>query len=148
MINPTGVNDLAGKIAEHGLKEGASPRQEVDASDQARFQNALQSPVQNHPDGQGLQPSTSVQTDFQTNKIQSESPHSLGDSILQGMDKMRQQAQGTVDQLKAVNGSGSMTPTEALHEQLQISRVTFNEQLTGQVTGKVEQDMDTLLKSQ
>lgn len=148
MINPTGVNNLVGKIAEQGLKESANSQQEVNASDRVRFQNALQNPARNHPDGQGLQPSTSVQTDSQANRIQSEPPHSLGDSILRGMNQMRSEAQGAADQLKAVDGSDSMTPMEALRAQLQISQVTFNAQLTGQVTGKVEQDMDTLLKSQ
>jgi hypothetical protein len=64
------------------------------------------------------------------------------------MDNMRQQAQHVTHHLNSVDRLDSITPMEVLHAQLQISRVMFNEQLTGQVTGKIEQDMDTLLKSQ
>ena len=147
MTIPTGANKLVGKIAEQGIKDGAGKQQQASVNDQARFQDALKDKPQ-HDVGQTAQPHSSLQPGREVDKIQPVQRRSLGDSVLQGIEKMRTEAQGVGDQLEAADGIASMTPQELLQAQMRISRVMFDEQLTGQVTGKVEQDMDTLLKSQ
>ena len=147
MTIPTGANKLVGKIAEQGLKEGAGKQQEASVNDQARFQDALKNNPQ-HDTGQTAQPQASVQPEHGVDKIQPVQRRSLGDSVLQGIEKMRSEAQVVGNQVESADGMASMTPQELLQAQMRISRVMFDEQLTGQVTGKLEQDMDTVMKSQ
>ena len=150
MISPTGVNQLANKIAEQGLQEGpkesTGKQPEANANDQAHFQDALKNNPQNNPEASPAV--ASAQTTPPVDGMQPQKPLTMGDSILKGIDKMRTDQQDVGNQLKGVDGMENMSPQELLKTQMQVSRVMFNEQLTGQVTGKVEQDMDSLLKSQ
>ena len=153
MVVPTGgVNQLAGKVAEQSLKEGAGKQQQASTDDQARLQDALQNKPQDDLSKQDPQALGSVQNQQPVPAVDkataAERPASLGDTILQSMDKMRTETADMGHQVSSIDNMETMSPQELLKTQLQVSRVMFNEQAIGTATGKIEQDMDTLLKSQ
>jgi hypothetical protein len=159
MVSPTGVNQLANKIAEQGLKEG--PKEglgkppEVNPNDLAHFQNALQNNPGNNPgnnpsNNPGINPGSqtsqslaSAQNMPPVGAIQKPESPTMGDKILKGMDQMRTDVQKVGD----INMNG-MSPQNAMQAQMQLFRATASVQATSQVVSKVEQDADTLLKSQ
>ena len=155
MVSPTGVNQLAHKIAEQGLKEASkeAPKEglakppEVNANDLAHFQNALQNNPNNNPGNNvGSQTSQSLASAQNMPPLgaieKSESP-TMGDKILKGMDQMRTDVQKVGDL-----NMNSMSAQDAMQAQMRLFQATASVQAASQVVSKVEQDADTLLKSQ
>ena len=143
----TGINNLVGKFAEQGLQQGTAKEQQASAVDQMRLKDALHGPSQqNNPAVQPSQPESTPALK-PTGNVEPGKP-SLGTSILQSMDKMRSTSVDVNQSVGSIDNMSTMSPQELLKAQMQISRVMFNEQALGSVTGKVEQDADSLLKSQ
>jgi hypothetical protein len=141
MTSPVGADQVAKKIVEQSLQEGTSKPQEANVTDQNRFQEAMQQ-QQVKPEQQ-----TSVQqVETSAQPTQVTLPKTGGDSILQGIDKMRADVNSVGDKVASM-AQGSLSPQEAAQAQMQLAEGTIKMQLIGQVPGKVEQDMDTLLKS-
>ena len=150
MINPSGVDQIAKKIAEQGLQEGAAQPQQADLQEQAaHFQDAMQA-----PQSEGAQAPQQIDPSSTDTKVQQvdaavsekvEQPKSLGDSILQGMDKMRSGMQNAVSQIENTPDKG-LSPEEMLKARFQIGKLTATEEITASATSKANQDLDQLAK--
>ena len=111
MINPTGANQLAKKIAEKSLQEGAQAPQAAKPDDAARMQEAMQPRAD--PNAGQHQPATvdrvagvgGVDADAQVGK-----PRSAGDAILNGMDKLRGEFHELADPSRVMQRPGQPHP--------------------------------------
>jgi hypothetical protein len=72
----------------------------------------------------------------------------MGDAILKGMDHMRGEFQTLQNEAASMSKPQDMSPADLLRVQMQTSRVMLQDQLVGQVAGKADQDVETLLKAQ
>ncbi|MCP3877879.1 MAG: hypothetical protein GY701_05720 [Sulfitobacter sp.] len=151
MINPSGADRIAGKIAEQGLKENVAKPQEADADQQARFQDGLQG--QGEPKEKGTEAVGQVESSTggaqapeQVGPPDEES--SPGDAILQGIDKMRTEFQGIGEQVKNIADKEDVSPQDVLKAQLQVNRVMIEEASTSQAVSKVDQGVNSLVKGQ
>jgi len=149
MINPSGVDQIAKKIAEQGLQEGASQPQQTDLQEQAtHFQDAMQAQSEGVQAPQQIDVSS---TDVKAQQVDAavtekvEQPKSLGDSILQGMDKMRSGMQNAVSQIENTPDKG-LSPEEMLKARFQIGKLTATEEVTASAAAKANQDLDQLTK--
>jgi hypothetical protein len=70
-----------------------------------------------------------------------------GDRILSGLRKGRAEYRSTVDAVDGTHGGAArMSPEDLIRLQLQVTRVTLNESMAGEVGSKVDSDLQTLLK--
>lgn len=109
----------------------------VNPADQARFQEALRPPVETT-----LPSPVTVVTEPRV-----ERPLTPGDAVLQSLDKMRAGFRDLNGQIATIARQPELSPLDLLKLQMQVSQVTLNAQLINQVASKIEQDMNTLLKS-
>lgn len=75
----------------------------------------------------------------------------LGDKILHSLQSVSREFQDAVGQVNAQvqdNEVGLMRPDELLKTQLEVTRVTMEQDLLGKVAGKATSTMDTFLKNQ
>jgi len=70
-----------------------------------------------------------------------------GDAILQSLDNMRNGYRNLTIDIEAAIGQIELSPQALINLQMQVSQVTLNTQLVNQVANKIEQDMNSLLKS-
>lgn len=111
---------------------------EVSAADQARFQAALR-PLPESP--------TVAQSALPPVVVAESSPLTPGDAILQNLDRLRTGYRDLTLQMETLAGQSQISPQQLLSLQMQVSQVTLNTQLVSQVASKIEQDINTLLKS-
>ena len=109
----------------------------VNAVDQARFQVALQ----------GV-PEPSVIVLPIVAAPASERISAPGDLILRGLEHLRGQYRAVGVELDTLANRADLTPMDLLGLQMQVAQVTLGAQLIGQVASKLEQNINTLLKSQ
>lgn len=116
------------------------PLPEVSADDQARFQAALQTPPTDSAKG-GVVVGALDAADTVARP-------SLGDTILQGVDNLRGETQTLADQTKALGENpDQLSLNEMFSLQMKVTQLTLGTQLISQVASKVQQDLNTLLKS-
>jgi type III secretion protein I len=114
---------------------GAAP------GDAARFQ-AMLDPLEPVPVQPGMAP------------LPIESPATLGDRILVGIDQMRGEYREKVgrmaENLEAarIEDGGQMQVHHLMQLQMDLMRVMFQEDLLGKIVGRTTQNVDSLLKGQ
>jgi len=147
MIAPIGADRIAGKIAEQGAKEQLDKPQELGGDAQARFRDAMQGgerPPQGETAVQGVQP-----TDAATRAPEQPAPEaaSPGDSILNGIDKMRtgfKTAEANVQ--SAINSPGPLSAQDLLTAQMQLAKAQVDVGFEASAVAKVEQGVNSLVK--
>ncbi len=149
MVDPSSVGQAAQKVTQEIATETTKPGP-ADASDMSRFEAAL-----NQPDG-GTQASSAAEATSSAQSAQSTPPaekaegaSSLGDSILNSVDRMRMDHRETVQNIeKALNSGESLSTEELLKIQMQVTRMTVEQDLSAKVASKLNQSIETLLKAQ
>ena len=111
----------------------------VSGSEQARFQAALHRATASAT----IAPPVTSNIAFTNERI--EAP---GDLILRGLERLRGEYRAVGGELDALSKRTDLNPMDLLGIQLQVAQVTLGSQLIGQVAGKLEQNLNTLLKSQ
>ncbi|MEE4377511.1 MAG: hypothetical protein V2J55_08360 [Candidatus Competibacteraceae bacterium] len=147
MTHAVGADQIAKKIVEHSGQEGtgtAKP-QEASMDDQNRLQEALRQHQTNAEQSSQVQQQTNTVPVQQQDHVTS--PKTMGDSILKGMDGLRDGVKNVGEKAQSIATQGGVSPQEMMKIQMQASQMMVDTQLAGQVPGKLEQDMDTLLKS-
>lgn len=139
MIDPVTAYTAVTPLVRLDLAQAAPPVQLLAANpaDQARFQEALRLPTETT-----AAPPATVVTELHV-----ERPLAPGDAILQSLDKMRAGFRDLNGQIAGIAERPELSPLDLLKLQMQVSQVTLNAQLVNQVASKIEQDMNTLLKS-
>lgn len=148
----------------HQHQPSGSAGQAAQASD--RFQRALQGKPAG-TEGIAAQHADSLSSDSQPSSTQPSAVHSasdrslanaqqpaldpgsvgLGDRILAGLQRSQNQMVSTVDAVaKTPETQASISPGELLKLQLQVTHDTTSESIAGEVGGKVDNDLQTLLK--
>ena len=137
MIEPINAHAVINRLAWLDLAQAAPVHlPAVNATDQARFQEALRPPLET--------PLASPKIMVSENRV--ERPLTPGDAILQSLDKMRSGYRELAIQIESAVRKPDLSPQALLNLQLQVSQVTLNTQLVHQVANTVEQHMNTLLK--
>ncbi len=89
---------------------------------------------------------------MQTVAIAPAADGTAGDAILKSLGRMSQAFDGTVDQitkaLSAVKPGEMMNASDLVKLQFQLMQVTLQQDVTGKVSGKATQSLDTFLKNQ
>ena len=144
MIESVGTRQVVERVAEQAAENrpAISP-EDANASDAARFQEALGGGVQAAPAeaatrSPAVEPSGVIPA--------SASP---GDSILQSLQKMRsdyREATGKVESSTRTDGNPSVQ--DLLRTQMELNQVSMQVDLTAKVVGKATQGIETLVKSQ
>jgi type III secretion system YscI/HrpB-like protein len=107
----------------------------VNAVDQARFQAALQ----------GVPTPSAIA--LPAAALASERVSAPGDLILRGLERLRGQYRAVGVELDTLANRADLTPMDLIGLQMQVAQVTLGTQLIGQVASKLEQNINTLLKS-
>lgn len=157
MVPAVGIDHSIGGGTPGALPSQAPslPRQ-ANLDDQARFHSALshgQPVAENPPKVPALDASKTMATHGPSRVMAPSLPTAvtpspmIGDAILQGLDRLRASAQDSGARLQSVTSQQDLSPQELIKLQMQVSQTTFNQQMIGQVAGKLEQDIDVLMKS-
>ncbi len=148
MINPSGADQIVKKIAEHSMQEGGAQPQQASLQDQSRFQDAMQAKSEGGETQQVNASSSDVKSQ-QTHAIASDTKvekPSSGDSLLQGIDKMRSSIQDGVTQIQSAATDNNLSIQEVFKAQVQVGKSMADQQITSKVGEKSNQNLDTLLK--
>lgn len=108
----------------------------VGMADQARFQTALQT----------VPETTTVA--LSAAALASERVTAPGDLILGGLERLRGRYRAVSVELDVMARRAELTPMDLLGMQMQVAQVTLGTQLIAQVASKLEQNVNSLLKSQ
>ena len=146
------------QLSAHQHRESGSPGRDAQASD--AFQRALHGRPTSTPtstEGIALPHADSVSgsSQFRTVHLASETSQpvlgpsrvQLGDRILAGLQRDQDQLMSTVDAVaKTSETPASVSSSELLKLQLQVTHDITNESIAGEVGSKVDNDLQTLLK--
>jgi type III secretion system YscI/HrpB-like protein len=80
--------------------------------------------------------------------VASERVAAPGDLILRGLERLRGEYRAVGVELDTLSNRAEINPMDLLNLQMQVAQVTLGSQLIGQVASKLEQNLNTLLKSQ
>ena len=136
---PPGIEQAAGQGPEGGVPRADAPSD----SDVARFQDSLVAPTE-HGTGAGEQAVASGKVQEMT----ASPPPSLGDSILQGMDKMRGSREAHMNAIGELVGKESLSPQDMMRLQFELAQLNMQQDLTVKVADKANQGVQTLFKNQ
>lgn len=109
----------------------------VSSVDQARFQAALHGVVEPTPFAV-THPAV----------VASERITAPGDRILRSLERLRGEYRAVGTELDTLSHRADLTAADLLNIQMHVAQVTLGTQLIGQVASKLEQNLNTLLKSQ
>jgi type III secretion system YscI/HrpB-like protein len=149
------IGSLATSVVQSTMTAPATVKSEAPAEAVARLEE-LQNAVPQQPTTPAQDASQSV-TPAEPNEpsqldIAPASGESPGDSILRNIDRMSKGFDGTVDQIsQAINSvkpGETMSAADLLKLQFQLTQVTVQQEITGKVTGKATQSLETFLKNQ
>ncbi len=155
MVDPLS-QQIIQEIGSSNVGETASTPSVVSGDDASAFQNMVTEPVDINSIQQVSHTESTTQTvDAQnanlapdtvnTQAVQGES--SLGDRILQGLENMQNDVKTTRESV-TTQLQGDDKINQMLGLQLQVSQLTANQQILGQVGSKTNQGVQTLLKGQ
>ncbi len=133
-----GVEQAAGQGLESGAPQAVGPSE----SDVARFQDSLNAPVD-----QGALGGEQAASPQMVREGSGTSP-SLGDSILQGMDKMRGSREAHMNAIGELVGKETLSPQDMMRLQFELAQLNMQQDLTVKVADKANQGVQTLFKNQ
>jgi len=149
MIDPNTITSLAeGLPTTEGSSLGDQQPSLATAADQARFQSAMQTTDEEGP-GVGSELAIESLEAVATPAVQnSAGEQSAGDKILQGVDKLRGAVTDLPSDLGALFRQADQSPAELLALKLKADQMSIAAQASAGATGKVHQDLNSLLKGQ
>jgi hypothetical protein len=150
------MDPVASKITEHvaeqSLHQGAAGAPaEVDHADQMQFEQALNG-SQNGA-AQGVQP---IETTFQATQAggvqgaQAVGKPSLGDSILNGIEKLKTNYDVRADRIEQtlINSGGEMSMEEMMKLQFEVMQMGIEQDITTKMADKTSSGVQTLFRNQ
>lgn len=150
------MDPVASKITEHvaeqSLHQGAAGAPaEVDHADQMQFEQALNG-SQNGAT-QGVQP---IETTFQATQVggvqgvQGAGKPSLGDSILNGIEKLKTNYDVRADRIEQtlINSGGEMSMEEMMKLQFEVMQMGIEQDITTKMADKTSSGVQTLFRNQ
>jgi hypothetical protein len=151
------MDPVASKITEHvaeqSLHQGAAGAPaEVDHADQMQFEQALAGPQDAAT--QGVQPAeTSSFQAFQLGDTQATGAAgkpSLGDSILNGIEKLKSNYDVRADRIEQtlINSNGEMSMEEMMKLQFEVMQMGIEQDITTKMADKTSSGVQTLFRNQ
>ena len=154
MVDPV-LSRATQQIAEQSVQQGASQgagQSAPQAADQAKFENALNGQtggVQQIGAAQNSQ--VNAVQNAQINGVANAESRSLGDAILDGLDKVRTQhdmrMENIQEKLVSPDG-GELTVQDAMSLQFEVMQMGIEHELTTKVADKTSEGVQTLFKQQ
>jgi len=148
MTDISGIQQAVQKIAEQTVqdqgKSGTLDKGVASAEDVQKLQAALNQPPAD-ANANGLQQAQGVE---KVGAVQPSAESSPGAKILDHMNGMRTGLQEALNGLQGSLAKPDMSPAELVKVQLKLQQVTMQQELTGKVVSKSEQNIDQLLKGQ
>jgi len=148
MTDISGIQQAVQKIAEQTVqdqgKSGTLDKGVASAEDVQKLQAALNQPPAD-ANANGLQQAQGVE---KVGAVQPSAESSPGAKILDHMNGMRTGLQEALSGLQGTLANPNMSPAELVKVQLKLQQVTMQQELTGKVVSKSEQNIDQLLKGQ
>ncbi len=156
MVDPLS-QQIIQEIGNNSVGETASTPSVVSAEDASSFQNMVTEPVDinsiqpvsmgQESTVQGLDAQNAATIPDSSSVTPVKGEVSLGDRILQGLESIQNDAKVARDSV-TTQIQGDSRVNQMLDLQLQVSQLTANQQILGQVGSKTNQGMQTLLKGQ
>jgi hypothetical protein len=147
------MDPVASKITEHvaeqSLHQGtAGAPAEVDHADQMQFEQALNG--SQDAATQGVQP---IETSFQATQVgeaQAAGKPSLGDSILNGIEKLKTNYDVRADRIEQtlINSNGEMSMEEMMKLQFEVMQMGIEQDITTKMADKTSSGVQTLFRNQ
>lgn len=138
---------ITSKLAEQAANQAAQQQQqtasvtEINVHDQSRFEDALNSSVEQTGATADVTKSAAVEGPDPT----------LGDAILNGLEKMKTSIDGRSarieNQLANVNGD-DLSVQDCVKLQFEVMQMGLEQELTGKIADKTSQGVQTLFKNQ
>jgi len=144
MVATAGVGKAINKVVEQALDKSEKKAPKADAEAQSAFEKAM------HTEGSGQTAQTQVVDSTQNAQVRTESvrPKSPGDSVLQGLDKLRSNRATMASDVNKLNTENEMSPEEMLKVKMEVDKMSFQEQVVIKGTTSVENDVKQVLKQQ
>jgi hypothetical protein len=142
-------------IAEQSLQQGASggAPTEVDHADQMQFEQALNGQQPGGPQDAGMQaiqPTESTLQSQQVGETQAGGKPSLGDSILNGIEKLKGNFDVRADRIEQtlVNSGGDMSMEEMMKLQFEVMQMGIEQDITTKMADKTSSGVQTMFRNQ
>ena len=146
------INQAAQQAAEQASQQGAQQPQpgEVDAQDQAQFEEALNKTTEQQPVEQADPSQVDPAQNQQPGEVEPVEPPSLGDAILDGVEKMKSNHDARVDAIEQqlAEADGEMSVQDCLKLQFEVMQMSIEQEVTGKIADKSSQGVQTLFKNQ
>lgn len=137
-------------VAEQSLQQGASGAAptEVDHADQMQFEQALNGPQDANM--QAVQPTESTLQSQQVGETQAGGKPSLGDSILNGIEKLKGNFDVRADRIEQtlVNSGGDMSMEEMMKLQFEVMQMGIEQDITTKMADKTSSGVQTMFRNQ
>lgn len=155
---------ISGQIAQQAANQAAGqnaqqmPQPEVNAQDQARFEDAMgqtgQTNSTEHVDPTQNDPSMVNNPNgdtFVNNPDAASVPPSLGEAILDSVQRMRANHDAKADSIeqKLINSEGKeMSMKDCIELQFEVMQMSIEQDLTGKIADKTSNGVQTLFRNQ
>jgi hypothetical protein len=147
MIDPVQLQQLQ-QVVEKAATGGGSGPGKADAGAVSQFEQALAQPG---PQGPGATAAVAPAGGPEAPAAASGTPpvdgaSSPGDSILQGIDKLRSSFHEKMQQIGETLGKDKVSAQDMVRAQIGLQEISLQQDLLGKVGGKATQSIDQLLK--
>lgn len=150
-------NQIAQQLIQEQLQQQQGEQTQapnpVSESDAQQFQQAMASP--GDPNAvQGVQQEQGVEQVQPTEQVHQNAPvdngpATPGDGLLASLDRMRTEQTGKINEIKdRLQNGEELSVSDLLRAQMDISQVTFEQEIASKAAGKATQGLDSLLKGQ
>ena len=152
------INQAVQQATDQAAQQGANQaKPEVGAEDQAKFEQALNSPEANSAqqvDAANNDPSKAdAAQQKHVNQADCEGPDcpTLGEAILDGVEKMKTSHDARADSIQKQlldTGGKEMSVQDCIKLQFEVMQMSLEQDVTGKIADKTSQGVQTLFKNQ
>jgi type III secretion system YscI/HrpB-like protein len=146
MTEGVNIEKVIQKVAEEAAEtEGPAKPEAPAAEDVSQFEAAMQGETGR----QAVSGADAPPEVTRASKV--EEPQSLGDAILQGMEKAKEGHTDQVDRINALldkSGDAPMTVQDAMKLQFELMQLNLQQEVTTKTADKTSQGVQTLFKNQ
>ena len=149
MVDPASISQITQSIGQ-GLPKGDSAAGKTpDASDVEKFENAMgKEPTEEAPKPEGVSPEQQVD---KAAKIEAPEQKSMGDSILKGLENLRESHTKQTYEINAIlnkNEKEVLSIQDTMRLQMEFMKLNLQQEMTTKVADKTGQGVQTLFKNQ
>ncbi len=155
MVDPI-TSQVGQQAANHAAQgETSTPKGEANTHGQERFEAAMNQPVEQTNAEQQVAPTQQIdqasQQNMQTADLEEVSAPTLGEAILDGVQRMKQTRDTRAARIESQlteNTGHELTMQECMKLQFEVMQMSLEQDMTSKIADKTSQGVQTLFKNQ